>query len=275
MIRVRTLALCSLAAPVLTLGACVSAEKYEKSLQVRRSLQEQLVGITNERDALKSQLINRDQLLEQARGDLDTLQGDYTMIQSEWKNLADNNRELAIQLSEMEINALPGSVSRQLAEMAADFPDSIEYDESTGALRFMSDFTFNSGQAELKRSAGGGLNALANILQSNMADQFEIMIVGHTDDVKPSRSRVKYPTNLYLSAARAIAVRDALVQSGVDPDRVTIAGKGEYQPLVPNVKGGTPENRRVEVFLYELANSNTGADMEVVEVVEESMEPMK
>lgn len=275
MIRVRTLALCSLAAPVLTLGACVSAEKYEKSLQVRRSLQEQLVGITNERDALKSQLINRDQLLEQARGDLDTLQGDYTMIQSEWENLADNNRELAIQLSEMEINALPGSVSRQLAEMAADFPDSIEYDESTGALRFMSDFTFNSGQAELKRSAGGGLNALANILQSNMADQFEIMIVGHTDDVKPSRSRVKYPTNLYLSAARAIAVRDALVQSGVDPDRVTIAGKGEYQPLVPNVKGGTPENRRVEVFLYELANSKTGADMEVAEVVEESMEPMK
>ncbi len=275
MIRVRTLALCSLAAPVLTLGACVSAEKYEKSLQVRRSLQEQLVGITNERDALKSQLINRDQLLEQARGDLDTLQGDYTMIQSEWENLADNNRELAIQLSEMEINALPGSVSRQLAEMAADFPDSIEYDESTGALRFMSDFTFNSGQAELKRSAGGGLNALANILQSNMADQFEIMIVGHTDDVKPSRSRVKYPTNLYLSAARAIAVRDALVQSGVDPDRVTIAGKGEYQPLIPNVKGGTPENRRVEVFLYELANSNTGADMEVVEVVEDSMEPMK
>ena len=275
MIRVRTLALCSLAAPVLTMGACVSAEKYEKSLQVRRSLQEQLVGITNERDAMKAQLISRDQLLDQARGDLDTMQNDYTIIQSEVDNLATNNRELAVQLSEMEINALPGSVSRQLAEMAADYPDAIEYDESTGALRFMSDFTFNSGQAELKRSAGGGLNALANILQSNLADRFEIMVVGHTDDVKPSRSRVKYPTNLYLSAARAIAVRDALVQSGVNPDRVTIAGKGEYQPLIPNAKGGTPENRRVEVFLYELADSNTGADVEVVEVTEETMEPMK
>ncbi len=275
MIRVRTLALCSLVAPVLTLGACVSAEKYEKSLQVRRSLQEQLVGITNERDALKAQLINRDQLLEQARGDLDTMQNDYTTIQSEVDTLATNNRELAIQLSEMEINALPGSVSRQLAAMAADYPDSIEYDESTGALRFMSDFTFNSGQAELKRSAGAGLNALANILQSNTADKFEIMVVGHTDDVKPSRSRAKYPTNLYLSAARAIAVRDALVQSGVNPDRLTIAGKGEYQPLIPNIKGGTPENRRVEVYLYELADSNPGAEMEVVEVTEETMDPMK
>lgn len=275
MIRVRSLALCGLVAPVLTLGACVSAEKYEKSLQVRRSLQEQLVGVTNERDALKSQLINRDQLLEQARGELDTMQNEYTTIQSEVDTLATNNRELAIQLSEMEINALPGTVSRQLASMAADYPESIEYDESTGALRFMSDFTFNSGQAELKRSAGGGLNALAEILQSNSADQFEIMVVGHTDDVKPSRSRAKYPTNLYLSAARAIAVRDALVQAGVNPDRLTIAGKGEYQPLVPNMKGGTPENRRVEVYLYELAQSNTGADTEIVEVTQETMEPMK
>ncbi|MEE2908202.1 MAG: OmpA family protein [Planctomycetota bacterium] len=273
MIRVRSLALCGLMAPVISLGACVSAEKYEKSLQVRRSLQEQLVGVTNERDALKSQLLSRDQQLEQARGNLDIMQSDYTTMQGAVDELSMSNRDLTIQLSEMEINALPGTVSRRLAALAASYPDAIEYDESNGALRFMSDFTFNSGQAELKRSAGPGLNALAGILESNEADDFEIMVVGHTDNVKPSRSRAKYPTNLYLSAARAIAVRDALVQSGVTPERLMIAGKGEYQPLVPNIKGGTPENRRVEIFLYELADSSS--DMEVAEVVEEYDEPMK
>ncbi|MCH2133229.1 MAG: OmpA family protein [Phycisphaerales bacterium] len=273
--RVHSLALVGLVAPVLIAGGCVSAEKYEKSLQVRRSLQEQLVSVTNERDALKSQLISHDQQLEQARVSLDTMQGDYVSMQSTVEELAVNNRDLAIQLSEMEINALPGTVSRHLAELAARYPEAIEYDEHTGALRFMSDFTFNSGQAELKRESGEGLMSLAELLQSDEANNFEIMVVGHTDDIQPSRSRGKYPTNLYLSAARAIAVRDALVQSGVGAERVTIAGKGEFQPLVPNIKGGTAENRRVEIFLYELADSPTGASMEMAEVAEEYDEPMK
>ena len=272
---VRLLALCGLMAPVLTLGACVSTEKYEKSLQVRRSLQEQLVSVTNERDALKSQLIGRDQQLDQARENLEIMEIDYTSIQGAVDELSMSNRDLAIQLSEMEINALPGTVSRRLAALAASYPDAIEYDETNGALRFMSDFTFNSGQAELKRTAGPGLTALAEILETSEANGFEIMVVGHTDNVKPSRSRAKYPTNLYLSAARAIAVRDALVQSGVTPDRLTIAGKGEYQPLIPNVKGGTPENRRVEIFLYELAESPSGGTTEIVEVKESYEEPMK
>ena len=271
---VRSLALCGLMAPVLTLGACVSAEKYEKSLQVRRSLQEQLVSVTNERDAMKSQLIGRDQQLEQARENLEIMEVDYNTMQGAVDELSMSNQDLAIQLSEMEINALPGTVSRRLAALAAAYPEAIEYDETNGALRFMSDFTFNSGQAELKRSAGPGLTALADILETTEANGFEIMVVGHTDNVKPSRSRAKYPTNLYLSAARAIAVRDALVQSGVTPERLTIAGKGEYQPLVPNVKGGTPENRRVEIFLYELAEAPAGTT-EIVEVTEEYEEPMK
>ena len=275
MIAVRSLVVCGLVAPVFMLGACVSGEKYEKSLQVRRSLQEQLVNVTNERDGMKAQLMSRDKQLEDARVNLTAMQTEYQTVQGTVEELAVNNRDLAIQLSEMEINALPGTVSRRLAALAATNPEGMEYDEATGALRFMSDFTFNSGQAVLKRDAGEGLTALANVLQSNEADGFEIMVVGHTDDVKPSRSAAKYPTNLYLSAARAIAVRDELVRSGVAPERLTIAGKGEFQPLIANTPGGTPTNRRVEILLYEFADSPSGGEAEMVEAAEEYDEPMK
>ena len=271
----RPLAVSALVAPIMLTVGCVPTEKYEKSLQVRRSLQEQLVNVTNERDAMKAQLMSRDQQLEQARDNLDAMEVEYTAVQGTVKELAMNNEDLAIQLSEMEINALPGTVSRRLAALAAAYPEAMTYDEQTGGLRFMSDFTFNSGQAVLKRDAGEGLGALADLLQSEEADGFEIMVVGHTDDVQPSRSRAKYPTNLYLSAARAIAVRDELVRSGVGPGRLMIAGKGEFEPLVPNTPGGTAANRRVEIYFYEPSDLVPETDVEIAEVAEDYVEPMK
>ena len=92
MIAVRSLVVCGLVAPVFMLGACVSGEKYEKSLQVRRSLQEQLVNVTNERDGMKAQLMSRDKQLEDARVNLTAMQTEYQTVQGTVEELAVNNR---------------------------------------------------------------------------------------------------------------------------------------------------------------------------------------
>lgn len=80
----------------------------------------------------------------------------------------------------------------------------------------------------------------------NEDPELRIEIVGHTDDVGPTRF------NQRLSELRAQAIFDILEELGADPDRMTSLGKGEGEPLVPNdTEENRAENRRVEiVFIH-------------------------
>lgn len=72
--------------------------------------------------------------------------------------------------------------------------------------------------------------------------EVRIEIVGHTDDVGPSRF------NERLSTLRAQAIYDILFELGADPDRMEFLGKGEDEPLVANdTDENRAENRRVEI----------------------------
>jgi outer membrane protein OmpA-like peptidoglycan-associated protein len=70
----------------------------------------------------------------------------------------------------------------------------------------------------------------------------EIRVIGHTDRVGSVQS------NDAFSIKRAIAVRELLVGSGVNPAVIETAGRGEREPLVPT-EDEVPEakNRRVEI----------------------------
>jgi chemotaxis protein MotB len=77
-----------------------------------------------------------------------------------------------------------------------------------------------------------------------------IRVDGHTDN-RPIAT-AQFPSNWALSAARAIAVVQALVQRGVQPQHLVAAGFGEFQPI----DQGTTEdayarNRRIELKMTE------------------------
>lgn len=76
--------------------------------------------------------------------------------------------------------------------------------------------------------------------------EVSIEIVGHTDDVGPSRF------NQRLSVLRAQAIYDILIELGADPNRMVFLGRGEDEPLVPNdTDQNRADNRRVEiVFIH-------------------------
>lgn len=116
---------------------------------------------------------------------------------------------------------------------------------------------FNSGDAEVLSSVYPMLLHISKIL--NALDN-NIKIVGHTDDV-PISTR-KFRSNWDLSAIRAINVMTFLVeQGGLNPERFSIQGYGQYLPKYENsTETGRAKNRRVEIFLirkYPLNDENT------------------
>jgi outer membrane protein OmpA-like peptidoglycan-associated protein len=71
---------------------------------------------------------------------------------------------------------------------------------------------------------------------------YQVEVVGHTDTLGDLR------TNQTLSLARAAALRDRLIRDGIEPDAISIAGRGKFDLIVPTADGvGEPRNRCVVI----------------------------
>ncbi|WP_454655759.1 peptidoglycan -binding protein [Bosea beijingensis] len=120
---------------------------------------------------------------------------------------------------------------------------------------FQSEVFFDAGQAVLKPEGKGELDKLATILLdlgNEMPPDLPwiLRVDGHTDN-RPIRS-AQFPSNWYLSSARAIAVVEYLISRGLPTDRVAATGFGEYQPLdVANNDEAYRRNRRIEFKITE------------------------
>ena len=106
--------------------------------------------------------------------------------------------------------------------------------------------TFRLGSAELESSARKEIDTLANVIKKGGPDgaPLRLRIAGHTDATGDDA------VNERLSAERAAAVRQALIDRGVEEDRLESAGYGSAQP----VDGYAPThgiNRRVEAVVID------------------------
>lgn len=148
--------------------------------------------------------------------------------------------------------ALPVELSTLLEDFA-DQHDMVTYDPKRGIVRFKSDLLFEPGSDTVASSSVAAVQALSGILNSEEALEFDVVVAGHTDDIRIAKplTRDKHPTNWHLSAHRAIAVKDIMERSNMDPKRLSVRGFGEYRPIeenLPNRKGNA-KNRRVEIFI--------------------------
>lgn len=108
------------------------------------------------------------------------------------------------------------------------------------------DILFASGSADLSEDGRAALAQVAEVLAG--IDERRFQVEGHTDDVPIKTSR--FPSNWYLSAARAIGVVDTLVGAGMAPDAVSAAAFADTRPVAPNdTDEGRAQNRRIEIVV--------------------------
>ena len=108
----------------------------------------------------------------------------------------------------------------------------------------LSNSLFDTGKAIIKDQAKGPLYTVVMWLKENPAAKVEVS--GHTDNVGGAAYNQK------LSEARAKAVYDYFVASGVSADRLSYAGYGMDRPIAPNdTPEGRQQNRRVELNVIE------------------------
>jgi chemotaxis protein MotB len=114
------------------------------------------------------------------------------------------------------------------------------------------DILFPSGSAEIDPAAISILERVARILATRA---WPVRVEGHTDD-RPI-STLQFPSNWELSAARAARIVRLLQERGISPERLTVAGFADQQPVAGN---DTPEgrNRNRRVVMVILGGTATG-----------------
>lgn len=102
---------------------------------------------------------------------------------------------------------------------------------------------FGTNSSKIDRRSNPLLDQIGQALNAN-PDVGKLRIEGHTDNVGDPR------LNQRLSEGRAASVREALIERGVDGDRLSTRGFGETRPIAPNKSpAGRAKNRRVEFII--------------------------
>ena len=77
----------------------------------------------------------------------------------------------------------------------------------------------------------------------------KIELIGHFDSIENDRTRVR-PDLVPLAKERAEAVRDAMVEAGIDIGRITVSSKDATEPAdESDSEVGRSKNRRVAVVV--------------------------
>lgn len=202
------------------LAGCISPERHREVLTQRDKLEDQRDDLARVIDEL--QIKNEELLAENQR---------LTPLVQEASYLADQRKKIEDILSRLRQDG--GGTLPKGVDVVAN-PEGL-------ALRVEGSVLFSSGSIEL---TGEGRQILGQLVDSVQSHQGRIRVSGHTDTDPILHSQ--WQTNIRLSSERAIAVREFLVSQGAAPERLSIAGYGEFVPVDPADKS---RNRRVEIVL--------------------------
>ena len=106
---------------------------------------------------------------------------------------------------------------------------------------------FKTGSYEVSPRAMETLSKIAKIIKDY--NSYDVLVEGNTDNVPISRTNIR--NNWDLSTLRASSVVQVLQNDfGINPQRLSAAGRGEYNPIADNdTELGRQRNRRTEIII--------------------------
>lgn len=125
-------------------------------------------------------------------------------------------------------------------------------------IELKSKVLFDPGGAILQYEAEHVLSHLAIVLSGY---ENQIMVEGHTDNI-PIKT-YHFPSNWELSSSRSAAVVNLFAREGIEPERMSVVGYGEFRPIADNqTKKGQQSNRRVVIVVMKNSQKRTDFDLE-------------
>jgi len=175
------------------------------------------------------------------------------------------DRESQAQIADLgrRLNAALAQKVQELARYRSEFfgrlrtilGDRTDIEIVGDRFAMQSEIFFASGSADINPSGQEQLDKIALAVREISAEipddiAWVLRVDGHTD-ANPIATP-QFPSNWYLSSARAIAVVDYLVAQGVPARNLVAAGFGEHHPLVAGrTAADNTRNRRIEFKLTE------------------------
>lgn len=142
--------------------------------------------------------------------------------------------------------ALTNKLTRSLSKQEMNDVD-VQVLKGVVYISLADNMLYKSGSYEIGDRAGETLSKIAKIITDYK--DYDVLVEGNTDNVPISQKNIR--NNWDLSALRASSVVQALqTQYGVDPKRLSAAGRGEYNPVASNNSSvGKQRNRRTQIII--------------------------
>lgn len=247
----------------LGLTSCVSKKEfdslnlnYKQSLENLAERQREIqdlkganAGLTsennllkNQNDALKSSLDACLSNTGKSSANIDKLVGEINASNKYIKQLiSTNSKNDSLNL------ALSNKLKRSL-DNVADEDVNVKVLKGVVMISLSDKMLYKSGEYAVLPQAREVLGKVAAVI--NDYDTYSVLIEGNTDNVALNSNSVPRD-NWDLSALRGTSVAKILQNEfGVNPNRITAGGRGEYNPKTTNASvSGRAENRRTEIII--------------------------
>ena len=262
-----------IAALSLVLTGCISKKQYAELQTTHNALKDKYASLDKDYQDAKVQIATftsdskslAARLAEEQQRNRD-LQAAYGKLQTSYtENVAQGNVNISKLVDEINASnkfikqlvdaksksdslnqALTNKLTRSLTREEMNDVD-VQVLKGVVYISLADNMLYKSGSYEIGDRAGETLSKIAKIITDYK--DYDVLVEGNTDNVPISQKNIR--NNWDLSALRASSVVQALqTQYGVDPKRLSAAGRGEYNPLADNAtEKGRQRNRRTQIII--------------------------